>query len=260
MTEPGKWGDLSVRVASGVAMALLGLVNIVMGGVWFEVLVVFVSAVIVWELAMMIAPEKPTTAMLLAVIAGAVFSGDLRGWTLSLFLLAPVLGALALPRKNLFFFGFSLYAVLGGWGLVYFRAEQGMGWILWLLAVVIVTDIAGYFAGRTFGGPKFWPAVSPKKTWSGTCAGWIGAAVVGLIFAIFTKAGLSLILLSIAVSFASQMGDIVESALKRYVGIKDSSDLIPGHGGLFDRFDAILGATVFMLLLTYLFGLSGPQF
>lgn len=260
MAEPGKWGDLSVRVASGVAMALLGLVNIVLGGVWFEVLVVFVTAVIVWELAMMIAPEKPTPAMLLAVIAGAVFSGDLRGWTLSLFLLAPLLGALALPRKKLLFLGFSLYVVLGGWGLVYFRAELGMDWLLWLLAVVIVTDIAGYFAGRTFGGPKFWPAISPKKTWAGTGAGWAGAAVVGLIFAIFTKAGVSLILLSVAVSFASQMGDIVESALKRHVGIKDSSDLIPGHGGLFDRFDAILGATVFMLFLTFILGLPGPEF
>lgn len=260
MAEPGKWGDLSVRVASGVAMAILGLVNIVLGGVWFEVLVVCVTAIIVWELAMMIAPEKPTPAMLLAVMAGAVFSGDLRGWTLSLFLLAPILGALALPRKKLLFFGFSLYVVLGGWGLVYFRAELGMGWLLWLLAVVIVTDIAGYFAGRTFGGPKFWPAVSPKKTWAGTAAGWAGAAVVGLLFAMFTKAGVSLILLSVAVSFASQMGDIVESALKRYVGIKDSSDLIPGHGGLFDRFDAILGATVFMLVLTFVLGLPGPEF
>jgi phosphatidate cytidylyltransferase len=260
MTEPGKWGDLHVRVASGVAMALLGLVNIVLGGVWFEVLVVVVTAVIVWELAMMVASEKPTPAMLLAVMAGAVFSGDLRGWTLSLFLLAPILGAFALPRKKLLFFGFSLYVVLGGWGLVYFRAELGLGWLLWLLAVVIVTDIAGYFAGRSFGGPKFWPAVSPKKTWSGTAAGWAGAALVGLIFAIFTKAGASLILLSVAVSFASQMGDIVESALKRHVGIKDSSDLIPGHGGLFDRFDAILGATVFMLVLTFVLGLPGPQF
>ncbi len=260
MTEPGKWGDLSVRVASGVAMALLGLVNIVLGGVWFEVLVVFVTAVIVWELAMMIAPEKPVPAMLLAVITAAVFSGDLRGWTLSLFGLAPILGALALPRKKLLFVIFSVYVVLGGWGLVYFRAELGMGWLLWLLAVVIITDIAGYFAGRSFGGPKFWPAISPKKTWAGTAAGWAGAAMVGLIFAIFTKAGISLILLSVTLSFASQMGDIVESALKRHLGVKDSSALIPGHGGLFDRFDAILGATVFMLFVTFVLGLPGPEF
>ena len=123
-----------------------------------------------------------------------------------------------------------------------------------------ISDIAGYFAGRTFGGPKFWPAVSPKKTWSGTVAGWVGAAVLGLGFAIGTKAGLSLIVLSVAVSFASQMGDIAESALKRYVEVKDSSALIPGHGGVFDRFDAVLGATVFMLFLTFVLGLPGPQF
>ena len=261
--EPGKWGDLSARVASGVVMAAIGLIGILLGGVWFEMLVVFVTAVMVWELAMMVAPDRATTAMLLTVLSASVLSGALLsglGWELLLFGLVPILGAIALPRNKLVFLIFSLYVQLAGWGLIHFRADNGLLWLSWLLAVVIVTDLAGYFAGRKFGGPKFWPAVSPKKTWSGTVAGWVGAAVLGLGFAIGTKAGLSLIVLSVAVSFASQMGDIAESALKRYVGVKDSSALIPGHGGVFDRFDAVLGATVFMLFLTFVLGLPGPQF
>ena len=122
-----------------------------------------------------------------------------------------------------------------------------MVWLLWLILVVVATDIAGYFAGRALGGPKFWPAISPKKTWSGTAAGWISAAVVGLIFLLITDAGRDLIWISAAVAFASQMGDIAESAVKRRCGVKDSSNLIPGHGGLFDRFDGLLGASLAML-------------
>jgi phosphatidate cytidylyltransferase len=133
--------------------------------------------------------------------------------------------------------------------LVTFRENYGVVWLLWLVLVVIVTDIAGYFAGKTIGGPKFWPAISPKKTWSGTVAGWIGAAIVGFIFLRFTNAGPDLPWISVALSFASQMGDIAESAFKRRQGVKDSSTLIPGHGGLFDRFDGLLGASLVMLLV-----------
>jgi phosphatidate cytidylyltransferase len=107
----------------------------------------------------------------------------------------------------------------------------------------------GYFAGRMIGGPKFWPRVSPKKTWSGTVAGWVGAALVALVFLTIpgTTAGV-LIVLSVAMALASQMGDIAESAVKRATGVKDSSSLIPGHGGLMDRFDGMLGAAVFLSL------------
>ena len=115
--------------------------------------------------------------------------------------------------------------------------------------MVVVTDVAGYFAGRMIGGPKFWPKVSPKKTWSGTAAGWVGAALIGALFLSFTNAGRDLIWISAVLAFASQMGDIAESALKRRMGVKDSSALIPGHGGLFDRFDGLLGAALLMLLV-----------
>ena len=118
--------------------------------------------------------------------------------------------------------------------------------------MVVISDVAGYFAGRMLGGPKFWPRVSPKKTWSGTVAGWVAAALIGLLFRSFTNAGPDLPWISVALSLASQMGDIAESALKRKMGVKDSSALIPGHGGLFDRFDGLLGAALFMLLVAQL--------
>jgi phosphatidate cytidylyltransferase len=121
--------------------------------------------------------------------------------------------------------------------------------ILFLFALVWGTDIAAYFAGRAIGGPKLWPAVSPKKTWSGTVAGWVGAAIVGAIFLRFTTAGPDLPWISAALSLASQIGDITESAIKRRMGVKDSSNLIPGHGGLLDRFDGMLGAALFMLFV-----------
>ena len=127
-------------------------------------------------------------------------------------------------------------------------------WMFWLVLVVVATDVAGYFAGRLIGGPKFWPRVSPKKTWSGTVAGWIAAGLLGAVFAHYTIANFNLVPLSVAAAMASQLGDIAESAIKRRAGVKDSSNLIPGHGGLFDRFDGMLGAALFILIIGQLVG------
>jgi phosphatidate cytidylyltransferase len=113
----------------------------------------------------------------------------------------------------------------------------------------------GYFVGRTVGGRKFWPSVSPKKTWSGVLGGWIGAALIAGIAVLFLhldlRESLMIVGFAIVLSFASQLGDIAQSALKRRMGVKDSSNIIPGHGGVLDRFDALLavGAVLFFLRL-----------
>lgn len=258
-----KWEDLKVRVISGIAMMLVGAIGVILGGVWFQMLVVFVTAVMVWELWMMIAADKPNQGAVLAAGVASVQSGLLLGASplgMLLIFLVPLLGAWRVKHERVTFFVFAVGIQLAGWGLVQFRTEYGFTWIIWLMLVVVATDIFGYLAGRTFGGPKFWPKVSPKKTWSGTIAGWLSAGVVGLIFTLFTNAGLSIILISMVLSLASQMGDIAESALKRRMGVKDSSTLIPGHGGLFDRFDALLGAALFMLLVAYVFNVPGVAF
>ena len=94
--------------------------------------------------------------------------------------------------------------------------------------------------------------VSPKKTWSGIVAGWLAAALIGAVFLKISTAGIDLLWISSVLAFASQLGDIAESAIKRRAGVKDSSNLIPGHGGLMDRFDGLLGAALLMLLVAQL--------
>lgn len=257
------WDDLKVRLASGAAMLVVGAAAVLAGGAWFQMLVVFVTAVMIWELWMMIAPDRPTPAMLMAALTASVLSGHLTQtgpWAVALFLIVPVIGTWQIRRDKPAFFLFALAIPIAGWGLIHFRADFGINYLLWLMLVVIVSDVFGYFAGRAFGGPKFWPRISPKKTWSGTVAGWVGAAIVGWLFTLYTNAGPAVIWLSVVLSFAGQMGDIAQSALKRRMGVKDSSTLIPGHGGLFDRFDALLGAALFLLVIATLWTVPGGTF
>ncbi len=257
------WDDLSARATSAVVMVVVGIFGVVAGGIWFQMLVVLASAVMIWELWSMIAPQRTTAAALLSALASTVMSAQLvdAGTSFALlFLIVPVIGALLLKKMRYTFLLYGLVIMVAGYALIHFRNEFGALWIVWMLLVVIASDVLGYFAGRSFGGPKFWPAISPKKTWSGTVAGWIGAGVIGLIFAIFTDAGLILVPLSMLLSFAGQMGDIAESAIKRRTGIKDSSTLIPGHGGFLDRFDALLGVALVMFIAASVFDLSGVAF
>ncbi len=127
------------------------------------------------------------------------------------------------------------------------RLDQVYGFeaLLLILLVVWATDIGGYFAGRGIGGPKLWPRVSPRKTWAGAIGGFAASLIVA---AGFVALGLGntgpLLLLGAALSIASQLGDLFESAVKRRFGVKDSSHLIPGHGGLMDRLDGYVAAVV----------------
>ncbi|MGB3316610.1 MAG: phosphatidate cytidylyltransferase [Albidovulum sp.] len=257
MTAPsGKWADLAPRLISGAVMALGGLALIWMGGVWFAGLAIVAAGLMVWELAAMTDRGRPSEAVLFGLLASVALGLVLYTHNpLHMPLLAlPVLAGLLRPARPMKL-DYAIYAAMimaASYGLVAFREGYGMLWLLWLILVVVVTDIAGYFAGRVFGGPKFWPRFSPKKTWSGTASGWVAAAIVGVIFLQISTAGRDLIWISALLAFASQLGDIAESAIKRRAGVKDSSNLIPGHGGLMDRFDGVLGAALFMLLVAQL--------
>ncbi len=250
MGVSGRWGDLRARTLSAVGMVVAGGVLIWVGGPWFAALAVLVSGLMIWELAMMTAPGKAREARLLGLLGAAalalVFYAHLP-FVLVVLVLPSLLGLATARKDRLIFALYALAVMLAGYGMVAFRAGLGLEMILWIVAVVVASDIAGYFAGRTIGGPKFWPRVSPKKTWSGTVAGWLLAVVVGWGFVAAGQAGGALIALSPLVAFAGQMGDIAESWIKRRCGVKDSSNLIPGHGGVLDRFDALLGAVVVLL-------------
>ncbi|WP_102108113.1 phosphatidate cytidylyltransferase [Oceaniglobus roseus] len=249
----GRWDDLVPRLLSGGAVALIGLACVWFGGFLFLAMTVAVIAVMVWELTRMLDPEAP--ALIVAGVAGAaLLLGEVvaPGFALPLLLAPSFVGFGQLSQRRATFALFTTMILLAGFGLLILRGEFGFVWMSWLVCVVVVTDISGYFAGRFLGGPLFWPRVSPKKTWSGTVAGWVGAGIVGAIFAVYMGAAWQLIGISISVSMASQLGDIAESTVKRRVGVKDSSNLLPGHGGLFDRFDGMLGAAVFLLLVEQL--------
>lgn len=125
-------------------------------------------------------------------------------------------------------------------------APTGMALLFYPLVLTWGGDTAAMAAGRTFGGPKLAPVISPNKTWAGGIAGLLGSIALSLIYAavVFTRAGIALtlgqaLLFGVAISVAGQLGDVVESLFKREIGIKDSSTLIPGHGGILDRLDAL---------------------
>lgn len=258
-----RWGDLAPRLLSGGIMVLAGVLSIHFGGGWFLTLIVIATGVMCWELTMMNAPRSRWRALPAGFLAAGLLLAGLRvgaGWT-TLLLFAPIAAiAGSMPRDRMIYGAVFSVLVLAGYGLVAFRDVQGGAWLFWLVLVVIVTDVFGYFAGRLIGGPKLWPAISPKKTWAGVVAGWLGAAGVGAVFHSLAYADYDVIWISVVLSFASQMGDIAESALKRRWGVKDSSNLIPGHGGLFDRFDGLLGAALFMLMAMVIVGVPQVSF
>ncbi len=258
MSRPNqRWTDLNARMGAGAAMVVIGLLGIWLGGHVFHVLVSLICGIMVWELVGMLRPGAAWDQLQLGAITGlAVLLASYLpvGFALPLLLAPALYGFAKLEDERTVFMSFTVMILLAGFGMMQVRDGLGFGWMLWLVLVVVATDVVGYFAGRIIGGPKFWPSVSPKKTWAGTGAGWVAAGIVGLIFAINTGVGLQLIGISIAVSMASQMGDIAESGMKRKMGVKDSSNLIPGHGGLMDRFDGMLGASLFLLVIGQFIG------
>ncbi len=255
---PDQWSDLRPRLLSALVMAAVGAVAIWAGGAVFAALVIVATGAMFWELAGMTKGAGADRSIPLGGLAALCLLGvvALPGLAKLALLLLPMAAGLALPRRDrVVFAAYGLVIMVTGFGLITLRNGFGIPMILWLLAVVIASDVMGYFAGRILGGPKFWPRVSPKKTWSGTVAGWIGAVLVGWGFYATGHGGAALIWLSPVLALAGQLGDIAESAIKRRAGVKDSSNLIPGHGGVMDRFDALAAVVVVAVILAHLMAL-----
>lgn len=249
MSAPGHWSDLAPRVLSGAAMAGVGAVLVWQGGWLFTLAAALLGGAMIWEGARMFGAPNPVGLGILGTVAIVLAAVLPWYFVVPVLVGASVAGAGQATRDHPLFLAMFIWVMLATFALILLRQEAGVIWLIWLVLVVVVSDVAGYFAGRSFGGPKFWPSISPKKTWSGTLAGWAGAAVVGALFVMPTGAGMVLVPVSMLVCFGGQMGDIAESAVKRRVGVKDSSNLIPGHGGVLDRFDAMMGAGVATILL-----------
>ena len=252
-----RWDDLAVRLASAAGLIAVGLGGVWLGGLPFHLLVAAVCGLMLWELVGLLDSRPARSAPMLGLLAFAcvlaavelpVLTGVSPAVALPFLMLPSLAGLGRMQKGGVTYAVFAALILLAGYGLIGLRDQMGLIWMLWLVLVVVATDVLGYFAGRALGGPKLWSRVSPSKTWSGAVAGWLGAAALGLAFAQATGAGWGLAAVSVALSMASQIGDIAESAVKRRVGVKDSSHLIPGHGGLMDRFDGMLGAAVFLVV------------
>jgi phosphatidate cytidylyltransferase len=199
-------------------MVVLVLGALWLGGTWFTALAAFIGIGLVreWGLMILKLPDGKATKILL-LIAGA------------------------------------LYVAAGVIGLIYIERHFGFSVTLLVMALVWATDIGAYFTGRSVGGPKIAPRISPSKTWSGLIGGMASAALLVLVYRHFAgPIGLGWLtpLFGAGAAVLAQAGDFLESFIKRRAGVKDSGNLIPGHGGLFDRLDGLLPVLILVGILT----------
>jgi phosphatidate cytidylyltransferase len=257
--------NLTLRVASAAVLGPLALVTAYFGDWPFALFWALAGVAVLWEWTTLVAGHNHR--LMLSACGSAIAVAAMVAWlgrpvTAILLVGLGVLAALIFaPRERRLWItagiGYSGSMLLAP---VLLRADDVDGFLAMVLlfAVVWTTDVLGYFAGRAIGGPKLMPAVSPKKTWSGAVAGTFGAMIVAVLiatlFGSFNRPAIALIALLLSV--VAQLGDLMESWVKRQFGAKDASQLIPGHGGVMDRLDGFWAAA----LLGCLIGLARGGF
>ncbi len=265
--KPGGFSDLGPRVASALVLVALAVGALIVGGDLFVLFWLLAAFAINWEWQGLVGGERrfarvAVGGVALAAAAGLAHAGAVLPSLLVLALLAVVTAILGGVSRKIWALGGVFYAGALIISVCVLRNSSDVGLlaIAWLFAVVWGTDVFAYFGGRMIGGPKLWPRVSAGKTWSGTLTGVFSGALLGLAIA---HIGAPAVVKNVPVFFASlaaaalaQIGDLVESAVKRRFGVKDSSRLIPGHGGVMDQLDGFIFASVFAALLGAMRGLS----
>ena len=248
--DNSKLNNVRVRVFAGVPMALLGVAAIVAGGYIFSLAILVLAVLMIWEWnGLCLAGAPNLGSILISSVAVTVGVAALVGLPMGLATLAVAIPLTWLLVRT--FGGRSSWAALGVayvsipcLAVIWLRATSPLGFetVIWLVLVVCATDIGAYFAGTMIGGPKLAPKISPNKTWSGLLGGILCAALVGAVAGLIL--GLANILLLTVVGAAlaavAQSGDLFESFVKRRFDASDSSQLIPGHGGVLDRVDGLL--------------------
>lgn len=258
---------LLTRILSALVLAPLVLLDIYAGGAWLDALMVVVSGLMGWEWARLCGAGKigPGGFVAIVTLIGVPLVFALGASQHALIeLLAGCAAALVVtwltrPKQAAWIAIGTLY--IGGAALSFLWLrnvpEEGRNLVFWLLAVVWATDIGAYFAGRGIGGPKLAPRISPNKTWAGLAGGVASAAIIGVLAA--ELLGQDAVLLAVGgmvLAVVAQGGDLLESWCKRIYGVKDSSHIIPGHGGILDRVDGMLAVLPVAFIYFWVVGAS----
>ena len=259
-----RWADLKVRVLSAAVLAPVALVCMWIGGSAFGILVALIAVGLSYEWLGLCGQRQALAAWLLfAALPVSVALTELDAPGAALLVLAAATATLAIRgrgRSGAWELAFGVpYLGLGAVTLVWLRQLPASGGanVIVLLSIISASDIGAYVTGRAIGGPRLAPVISPGKTWSGAAGGLLAAAAVGLAASAIQGDGRPS---GRAVAFAAmtgligQAGDLFESGLKRHFGVKDTGSIIPGHGGLLDRLDAVLTAAPAVALLALILG------
>ncbi|MDA7946617.1 MAG: phosphatidate cytidylyltransferase [Hyphomicrobiaceae bacterium] len=243
------------RLGSAIVLAFVVAI-LTFAGLWPFALMVSAGAIILaWEWGRLVRGRTwdavffvHAACTVVACLLGAAQPGS---WLPALALAAGCIVAPFLasePQHRIWSLLGIVYIGLPCWLLVVFRSDPsfGVAAVFFLLAIVAATDTAAYFVGRTLGGPKLAPAISPGKTWSGFAGGIVLPTILAYAFALWLggTSAIGVTLTGASLSLASQIGDLAESAIKRKFNVKDSGQLLPGHGGLLDRVDGLMGAAL----------------
>jgi phosphatidate cytidylyltransferase len=250
--------ELALRVCSALVLVPLAIGTAYVGGWPFAAFWGFAALIVLWEWCSLVAPSDRrlalmtgTATIVLAVVLVVVGHHQATLVVLAMGTLAAA--ALAPSERRIWVASGVPYAGALAVAPIVLRADSANGFLamLFLFAIVWATDIVAYFVGRAVGGPKLMPQVSPKKTWSGALGGTVAAVALAVAFAhaAALAAWLAIAMLAVVLSVVAQGGDLFESFLKRRFGAKDSSHLIPGHGGLMDRLDGFVTAGVVAALI-----------
>jgi len=244
--------NLQMRLITAAFLIIISLSATWAGGLIFKVLLLAIGAAIYHEWQMITAKYQTSvmkgTGWFFYLILAVLLILQQPVYFLFIALLISAVILAIMGRKNArWTSGGLLYALCLPVTLALIRdGEAGLNAVLFLYTVVWTTDSAAYFSGRTLGGPKLAARISPGKTWSGALGGTIAACIIGLLVIIFMPdLNLTLpctLILALVLSIVSQIGDLGESWLKRHFNVKDSGNLLPGHGGFMDRADGLIAA------------------
>lgn len=261
--------NLQLRVISGIVLIAVALGATVAGGIWYRLLAAAIGAAVLYEwTAMSLAGREQIHRAVLGMALAVVLLAMLADLSVNLTLVL-LAGGIAIGAAHAAVMGVGFWPVAGlayaglcAISLATLRGADatGLAATLFLFAVVWATDILAYFTGRSIGGPKLAPSISPGKTWSGAVGGTVSAIIAGLLVASLYQSTLgwaALVAIILVLSVISQAGDLFESSFKRRYGAKDSSQLIPGHGGVMDRVDGLAAAAFAMFVVGAL--VYGPE-